>query len=207
VQAEAQDGGGTDNANFATPADGSSPRMQMYLWTGGFQVRVNNVAIGPFFATAGGFAAKPTFTGETGDLAYRGDGCSVPAGVSGLVVLVDRGNCDFIAKAKNVASAGGRAVIVANNEPGEGVPLMGGNGKVKIEAVAVSNVAGLALKAALGNGAVNVTVRAADPPPGYRDGDLDADIIWHEYGHGLTWRMIGEMSGPFAGAIGEGMST
>ena len=39
-----------------------------------------------------------------------------------------------------------------------------------------------------------------------RDGDLDSDIIWHEYGHGLTWRMIGNMSGPFAGAIGEGMS-
>ena len=38
-----------------------------------------------------------------------------------------------------------------------------------------------------------------------RDGDLDSDIVWHEYGHGLTWRMIGNMSGPFAGAIGEGM--
>src|SRR4029079_12426502 len=34
VNAEAQDGGGVDNANFATPGDGSSPRMQMYLWTG-----------------------------------------------------------------------------------------------------------------------------------------------------------------------------
>jgi hypothetical protein len=33
VLAEAQDGGGTNNANFATPADGSRPRMQMYLWT------------------------------------------------------------------------------------------------------------------------------------------------------------------------------
>ncbi|MBA3888425.1 MAG: M36 family metallopeptidase, partial [Acidobacteria bacterium] len=32
VKAEAQDGGGTNNANFATPTDGSSPRMQMYLW-------------------------------------------------------------------------------------------------------------------------------------------------------------------------------
>jgi len=32
VRAEAQDGGGTNNANFMTPADGSPPRMQMYLW-------------------------------------------------------------------------------------------------------------------------------------------------------------------------------
>lgn len=77
VNAEAQDGGGTDNANFATPPDGARPRMQMYLWT----------------------SASPN-----------------------------------------------------------------------------------------------------------RDGDLDADIVWHEYGHGLTWRVIGDMSGPLAGAIGEGMS-
>jgi hypothetical protein len=76
VNAEAQDGGGTNNANFATPSDGSRPRMQMYLWT----------------------RTTPN-----------------------------------------------------------------------------------------------------------RDGDVDSDIVWHEYGHGLTWRMIGNMSGPFAGAIGEGM--
>ena len=39
-----------------------------------------------------------------------------------------------------------------------------------------------------------------------RDGDVDSDIVYHEYCHGLTWRMIGNMSGPMAGAIGEGMS-
>ena len=46
VAAEAQDGGGTDNANFATPADGQDPRMQMYLWSvpGMYQV---NVPSGP----------------------------------------------------------------------------------------------------------------------------------------------------------------
>jgi extracellular elastinolytic metalloproteinase len=33
VQADAQDGSGTNNANFSTPTDGSSPRMQMYTWT------------------------------------------------------------------------------------------------------------------------------------------------------------------------------
>jgi PKD repeat protein len=33
VRAEAQDGGGTNNANFATPVDGSAPRMQMYIGT------------------------------------------------------------------------------------------------------------------------------------------------------------------------------
>ncbi|MEZ0267185.1 MAG: M36 family metallopeptidase [Phycisphaerae bacterium] len=32
VQADAQDGSGTNNANFATPPDGTAPRMQMYLF-------------------------------------------------------------------------------------------------------------------------------------------------------------------------------
>jgi extracellular elastinolytic metalloproteinase len=32
VRAEAQDHGGVNNANFATPPDGSPSRMQMYLW-------------------------------------------------------------------------------------------------------------------------------------------------------------------------------
>jgi extracellular elastinolytic metalloproteinase len=33
VQAEAQDGSGTNNANFGTPRDGLRPRMQMFIWT------------------------------------------------------------------------------------------------------------------------------------------------------------------------------
>ena len=34
VQADAQDGSGTDNANFSTPPDGSPGRMQMYIFSG-----------------------------------------------------------------------------------------------------------------------------------------------------------------------------
>ncbi len=33
VQADAQDGEGTNNANFATPPDGFAPRMQQFIWT------------------------------------------------------------------------------------------------------------------------------------------------------------------------------
>lgn len=33
VLGDAQDGGGTNNANFGTPVDGSAPRMQQYIWT------------------------------------------------------------------------------------------------------------------------------------------------------------------------------
>lgn len=43
VQAEAQDGGGVLNANFATPADGVPGRMQMYLWVDAF----DTLGLGP----------------------------------------------------------------------------------------------------------------------------------------------------------------
>jgi len=36
VNADAQDGAGTNNANFSTPVDGLEPRMQMFLWSGGY---------------------------------------------------------------------------------------------------------------------------------------------------------------------------
>lgn len=36
VNADAQDGAGTNNANFSTPVDGQAPRMQMFLWSGGY---------------------------------------------------------------------------------------------------------------------------------------------------------------------------
>jgi len=38
VLADAQDGSGSNNANFGTPPDGSNPRMQMFLWTGTPQI-------------------------------------------------------------------------------------------------------------------------------------------------------------------------
>jgi extracellular elastinolytic metalloproteinase len=51
VSAEAQDGSGTDNANFSTPTDGSAPRMQMYVWNSNPQglvtVGVEKLALSP----------------------------------------------------------------------------------------------------------------------------------------------------------------
>ncbi|KAJ2883125.1 hypothetical protein FB639_002238, partial [Coemansia asiatica] len=39
VIANAQDGSGTNNANFATPPDGQRPRMRMYVWTSTYPYR------------------------------------------------------------------------------------------------------------------------------------------------------------------------
>ena len=215
VNAEAQDGAGTDNANFATPGDGRNPRMQMFLWTGkgDHQVVVNAPAgiAGTYRAQGAQFGAALDATGLTGDVALVNDGtdtttdaCEPIAGVSGKIALIDRGTCTFVIKVKNAQNAGAIAAIVANHL-GDSIFTMGGtDSTITIPAVFIGKSDGETIKSDL-TGA-NATVRLTDPAPLQHDGDVDSDIVWHEYGHGLTWRMIGRMSGSLSGAIGEGMS-
>lgn len=217
VQAEGQDGGGIDNANFATPVDGFPPRMQMYLWTGkgDHQVLVQGVG-GPTLYRAQGAAFGPALdpTGVTGGLAVVNDGtgdatdgCEPPQNdVAGRVAVVDRGTCNFTVKVKNAQVAGAIAVVVVNVRGDSLISMGGADPTVAIPSVLVGLTDGTALKLEALASVATATVRRTDPPPLLRDGDLDSDIVWHEYGHGLTWRMIGRMQGPLAGAVGEGMS-
>ena len=206
VDAEAQDGGGIDNANFATPPDGVNPRMQMYLWTG---LGTHQVVIGDASYLAQGAQWGPalTTTGVTATLAVStpADACASLTGgpYTGQIVIVDRGTCAFTDKAKNVQAAGGVGVIVANNNGSAPFTMGVPDASVSIPGVMVSQTNGATIKAAAGT---STTIKLNPVQPLMRDGDVDSDIVWHEYGHGLTWRMIGKMSGPLAGAIGEGMS-
>jgi hypothetical protein len=216
VNAEAQDGSGTDNANFATPPDGHSPRMQMFLWTGkgDHQVVVHPPAAEDVTYPAQGAEFGPPLdaSGLTGPVSRAEDGVGVTSDaceelendLTGKIALVDRGSCTFVLKVSHAQAVGAIAVIVANNL-GDSILTMGGeDATIAIPSVFVGQGDGLAI--ASGIPAITATVRRTDPPPLQRDGDLDSDIVWHEYGHGLTWRMIGSMSGPLAGAVGEGVS-
>ena len=95
-------------------------------------------------------------------------------------------------------------MIIANNQGGTRSFTMGGADakQVRIPAVMISQNDGAALKG-LGR-AERDRAQAPDHSRSRSTATLDADIVFHEYGHGLTWRMIGGMSGPLAGAIGEG---
>jgi extracellular elastinolytic metalloproteinase len=205
VNAEAQDGGGTDNANFATPNEGQNPRMQMYLFTG---KPSHQAVVGASIYDAAGaeFGPALTSTGKTGaiTLTSPADGCTaISTTLTGKIAVMDRGTCSFAIKVKNAQLKGAIGVIVANNA-GDSLLTMGGtDATITIPSIFVGQTSGTSIKAAAGT---NATIRITTPAPLQRDGDIDADIVFHEYGHGLTWRMIGNMSGSMSGAIGEGMS-
>ena len=216
VNAEAQDGSGVDNANFSTPRDGRNPRMQMYLWTGKgtHQVVVHAPAgiAGIYRAQGAAFGPVLTPTGVTADVTLVDDGTgtasdaceTVVNDLTGRIALIDRGTCTFVVKVKNAQNAGAVAAIVANNAGDSLLAMAGDDPTITIGSVFIGLGDGDTLKSGLPG--VNATVRLTDPPPLQRDGDVDSDIVWHEYGHGLTWRMIGRMNGALPGAVGEGVS-
>jgi hypothetical protein len=199
VNAEAQDGSGTDNANFSTPTDGSRPRMQMYLWTGSGPTHLVVTSSGTYGAMGAQFGPALTTAGVSGTIATSSpvEGCATITGVSGKIALIKRGTCDFVTKVKNAQNAGATAVVIYNLDDTP-IITMGGTTKLRIPSVMVSRADGALISG-------SATLKKG-PQPLQLDGDLDSDIVYHEYGHGLTWRMIGGMSGPLAGAIGEGAS-
>ena len=209
VNAEAQDGSGTDNANMSTPADGQRPRMQMFLWTGAgatHEVLVSSPVSANYGAMGAGFGPALTTTGLAGAVVAGSpaDGCArMTAAVSGKVALIDRGSCDFTVKVLNAQSAGATGVIIANNVATPIFTLGGSSTRIRIPSVMVSQADGSALR---GLAAPSATLRKKAVQPLQLDASLDSGIVYHEYCHGLTWRMIGSMSGAIPGAIGEGMS-
>jgi len=210
VRAEAQDGSGTNNANFGTPVDGARPRMQMFIWTHPLPntVTVHGGAIaGDYSASRATFGPQLNAAGITGDVVVVNDGVAGPAvppaapgtvtdgcepfaGVGGKIALVDRGFCNFSAKVFNAQTAGAIGVIVVNNVPGSPI-TMGFTAPIPpitIPAVMISLADGTQFKA---HAPLNVTLRLDAVRGLTRDSDLDAGVILHEYGHGISNRLTG----------------
>lgn len=203
VRAEAQDGSGTNNANFLTPAQNAAnprPRMQMFIWLSAPNFRVNSPGsiAGDYPAAGASFGAPLDSTGVTGNVALVNDGSANPAEgcnplvgfPAGAIALIYRGSCEFGLKVKNAEDAGAVAAIVSNNA-GDALVRMGpgavGN-LVTISSVFVGQSTGDAMRAVLPTETVNITMRKVLPD---RDSDLDAGVIAHEYGHGISNRLTG----------------
>ncbi len=201
VRAEAQDGSGTNNANFATGVDGVRPRMQMFIWTHPFPnfVTVNSpgAIAGDYAASGAVFGPTPATTGPiTGNVTLvndgvgaTSDGCEPLVGFpAGDIALLDRGTCTFVSKVANAQAVGASAVIVVNNVPGNPITMGGADPTIVIPSVMLSLDNGNLLKANL---PVNGTVRANPLTSINRDSDIDAGVICHEYGHGISNRLTG----------------
>jgi hypothetical protein len=200
VRAEAQDGSGTNNANFGTNVDGLRPRMQMFIWTHPTPILVtvhSPAAIaGDYPASRAQFGLQLDATGLTGNAVVANDGVGATADAceplvgfpAGSIAIVDRGTCEFGFKALTAQTAGAIGVIVANNAPGNPITMGPGavGNMVTIPAVMVSQDDGNLFKT---NAPLNVTLRMN--PAINRDSDLDSGVITHEYGHGISNRLTG----------------
>lgn len=216
VLADAQDGGGLNNANFATPPDGGKPRMQMYLWSApgnvlGTLMNINGGPLaGQYYAIDSNFAGGtplPT-TPITADLVLavddnagsstdEYDGCDNilnAAQINGKIAVIRLGGCGNTFKIGQMQAAGAIAVVVVNNLPTDPTAMIGGGAALDIPSIMIYQNDGEAIITALLNGdTINATLRddGSGDDPFLRDGDLDNVIIAHEYGHGISNRLTG----------------
>ncbi len=127
---------------------------------------------GVYAFDAAGFGAVLTDTTWTADAAFVDDGSGETASqgcgaavngadLDGKIALIDRGSCEFGLKCLNAENAGAIAAIVFNNQPGNGTIVMGAGvngGSVTIPCVMLSYEDGQAIRQALENGPVNITI-------------------------------------------------
>ena len=209
VYAEAQDGGGTNNANFATPGDGQNPRMQMYIWGNAGSGAANLLTVnspsplaGPKLSMESSFGPGLTTTPITADLIVVSDGtldstqgCATlvnGTNISGNIAVVRRGNCGFTNKVINAQAAGALAVIIVNDVAGLISPG-GTNPAITIPSVMITLGDGNAIINSLNAGNLLSGTLVSDTVSGsnLKDGDFDNGIVIHEYGHGISNRIAG----------------
>ena len=205
VFADAQDGSGTNNANFATPNDGVNPRMQMFIWTGGnfsfdyLTVNSPPSIAGGYASAQAGFGPQVPTTPLTADLVLVQDGsgnnqgCNTltnAAALAGKIAVIDRGGCTFVNKVSNAEAAGAIAVVMVNNQPGAPFSMGGGGGaSIGIPSIMISQADGNLIKPQITNG-VNATLQGPGGLPGFSS-SLDNGVIVHEYTHGISNRLTG----------------
>lgn len=213
VNADAQDGSGTNNANFATPPDGGNPRMQMFIWTTSSGpinlLTINNGPLAGVYpgvpANFGGALPIPPLTedlvaveddnsgGTSTDPQDACDPITNGPSLDGKIVVIRRGECEFGFKALAAQNEGAVAVIMVNNVPGDPVIMAPGavGAQVTIPLFMVTDVIGEPImEELLAGNPVNGTIDGGAVPPA-TDGDLDNEIIAHEYAHGISNRLTG----------------
>lgn len=198
VMANAQDNSGFNNANFATPSDGSSGRMQMYLYNTQPLITITSpVTITNIPARENSFTS-PNKLADIGSVTglvvlYDTDpafntACAASRDASrlaGKIALIDATVCNFALKVKNAQNAGAIGALLYYPTL---LGLGGTDATITIPCVSITTAtANTIVSYNNANTPVSITLEGGIR----RDGDLDNGIITHEYGHGVSNRLTG----------------
>ena len=222
IRAEAQDYSGYSNANMQTPADGARPIMQMYM----FPSVANRIEILPPSIIATKSAMGISMSGpQVYDLTAEvvvatfasSPACTVTnaADLDGKIALfhfdnTDGTGCAYPARLAQLYATTAQAIIMVNtaSTPDTIGHFIGFNPAVRQIVAVVSSHTGEELDAAhqLTPPVMARLFRAPD-----RDGALDNQIVFHEFFHYVSNRLVGAGAGvnPLesqSGGMGEGWS-
>jgi hypothetical protein len=206
LRVEAQDSadtGQSNNANMSSLSDGSSPRMQMYVWTG-IGNRTLEVTGATFSDPLGASGFGPQTFDITGQAVLSDDGitdpvtagtvgtvtdaCQKPNNVAGKIAVVERGGCVFTIKVDMAQQGGATGIILVNNVTGNTAPSPGGIFQpATIPLISISKEDGDKLKTLLAGMPMAHLKRGVET---MRDGTLDNTIVAHEWGHFWHHRLV-----------------
>lgn len=215
LNVEAQDSSGFNNANMLTPADGASPRMQMYLYddfiaevgedygvsiTGNPNTLLQSTRISQFGPKRFSDLVNGEVVRVIDDSGDIYDGCQEPtngADLKGKIAIIDRGACNFTVKVKHAQEAGAIGALIANvpSRDPDGItpaPMGGSDDTVIIPNMGLSSTDGKAIYDAIEVGTTKVSMFNDTP---YRDGTFDNGTIAHEWGHYISNRLVGNSRG------------
>lgn len=209
ILSEGQDNTGTcaptcaNNANMSTPADGASPRMQMYVFSAVAPHTLTFNSVGYNHGTAS-FGAQSFNVTDDVVRSVPLEGCTAftnGAAIAGKIAFVDRGTCNFDVKSKNAQDAGAVGVILGNvagspnpasppNMPPGTTPQVG----ITIGTMSVNFADGEIIRTQLGDANPDTATMFRGTGVG-RDGTQDGAVIAHEWGHYLSNRLVSNSSG------------
>lgn len=215
VRAEAFDGSGYNNANFASGyeilnSNGSystqAPRMQMYLWNYGVTINRRLFYTDPALSTrppvntgSANFGRQLMEAGITGDIVIPpvANGCTAMAagsltGKIAMVNAITTGGCGYNIKAKTMQDAGAIGLIVHRTTSNTIANISVNNvTNVSIPSIMIPKDEGDFITSEITAGRT-VNVNLKNLAVGYKNSSFDNGVMIHEYGHGISNRLTGQ---------------
>jgi len=228
LNVEVQDNSGFNNANMGTPADGASPRMQMYLYDttpfeNGEDYGINitshaDIGLLPIIQFSGFgeevFSVSADVVRIDDETDVVTDGCEAAtngADLAGKIAIIDRGSCQFSLKVLNAQNAGAIAVLIANHNDDDTPASMGAGddaAAVNIPNMGITFAEGAQIYAKLDAGeTVSIDMFVNQLNKVFKGSSWDNGTVTHEWGHYISNRLVGNAAGLSnlqGGAMGEG---